>query len=82
MRNERTEKRMAETKRQQIVLLGDTSTSSASHRPTLRKLETCRLAFMGAALSSWQAGWYAAQPWAQRTLDSPYPRARMSTRPP
>ncbi len=49
MRNERTDKRTAETERQQIVSLGDTPTSSASHRPALRKLETCRLDFGGAA---------------------------------
>jgi len=48
MRNERTDKRTAETKRQQIVSLGDTPTSSASHRPALRKLETCRLELMDA----------------------------------
>ena len=82
MRNERTDKRTAETKRQQIVSLGDTPTSSASHRPALRKLETSRLESLVQALSSWPAGSYAAQPWAQHTLDSPYPRARMSTRPP
>ena len=40
MRNERTDKRMAETKRQQIVSLGNTPTSSASHRPALRNVET------------------------------------------
>ena len=80
MRNGRTDKRTAETKRQQIVSLGDTPTSSASYRPALRKLETSRLESLVQALSSWPAGSYAAQPWAQRTLDSPYPRARMSTR--
>ena len=52
MRNERTDKRTAETRRQQIVSLGvslgDTPTSSASHRPALRKLETCRLELMDA----------------------------------
>ena len=48
MRNERTDKRTVETRRQQIVSLGDTPTSSASHRPALRKLETCRLEFIGA----------------------------------
>ncbi len=56
MRNERTDKRTAETKRQQIVSLGDTPTSSASHRPALRNLDTCRLEFIGAG-AFLVAGW-------------------------
>ena len=65
MRNERTDKRTAETRRQQIVSLGvslgDTPTSSASHRPALRKLETCRLEFIGAG-AFFVAGWLVRCP--------------------
>ncbi len=73
MRNECTDKRTAETKRQQIVSLGNTPTSSASHRPALRKLETCR------RLELMDAGVFFVAPLIG-TLPSHGPSARWTAR--